>query len=295
MAIEPLLNNLGIKNQKRQNVGFNYAPQLLGGTPDTQQASPNKDLIENIAQRRKGGVQSYQQGRADTTNRVAADIANKSAFSIPTDEFGQVKQTLTDFRPAATQQLQTVRRTGRVALEAEEAKTQWQMVKLLQDLGQYQMTGEFKMTPTGTNVAKPTGAVIPGASPDNPGAKAVSLAMTAFENKVPYTWGGTSLTKGVDCSALVQQIYKQLGINIPRQTYEQAKFGKQVPLNQLRPGDLVFFNTGSNDPNGIGVNGHVGLYIGNGQMIDARNTKKGILRGNMIVDGRGPTGAIRPY
>jgi cell wall-associated NlpC family hydrolase len=293
MAIEPLLLNLGIKNPKRQNVGFNYAPQVMGNG----QPTPGQNLLEKVDQRKQTGADIYQKGRAETTNRVASDIAGKSALSVPTDEFGLVNQTLTDFRPDFTKQIQSTRQRGQIALETEQAKSNWQMAKLFQDLGQYQMTGNpiAKQSPNGTQMLIGNGADIPGADPNNPGAKAVSLAMQAFTNKTPYVWGGNSLTKGIDCSGLIQQVYKQLGINLPRVTYEQAKFGKPVPLNQLRPGDLVFFNTGKNDPNGIGVNGHVGLYIGNGQMIDARGTKSGILRGNMIVNGSGPTGAIRPY
>lgn len=297
MAIEPLLNTLGVKNPKRQNVGFNFAPQLVGGSPNgqySQQSSPMQNLIQNIDQRKQGGTQAYQQGRAETTNRVAADIAGKSAFNIPVDEFGRVDQKLTDFRPLITQQLGTTRRIGQTALQTEEAKTQFQMAKTLQDLGQYQFSGQFQVTPSQTPIVTGNGANIPGASQNNLGAQAVDLAMKAFQNGTPYVWGGNSLTKGVDCSGLVQQIYRQLGIEIPRQTYSQAKHGKPVPINQLRPGDLVFFNTGSADPNGIGTYGHVGLYIGNGQMIDARGTKSGIKKGNMNIYG-GPSLAIRPY
>lgn len=293
MAVEPLLSTLGINNPKRQNVGFNYAPQLLGGSP-TQQPSPIQGLMESIDQRKQGGAQTYQQNRATTTNRVAADIAGKSAFNIPVDEFGRVDQKLTDFRPLITNQLATTRRTGKTALQAEEAKTQFQLAKTIQDLGQYQFTGSFQMTPNNTPIATGNGANIPGSKPNDIGAQAVDLAMKALQNGTPYVWGGNSLTKGVDCSGLVQQIYKQLGINIPRVTYDQAKHGKPVPLNQLRPGDLVFFNTGSADPNGIGTYGHVGLYIGNGQMIDARGTKSGILKGSTNIYG-GPSLAIRPY
>ena len=296
MAIEPLLTTLGINKPKRQNVGFNYAPQVLGtSTTGENQPTPGQNLIEKLGQRKTLGNDIYQQGRSVTTNRVASDIASKSAFTVPTDEFGQVKQTLTDFRPEFSRQIQSTRQRGQIALEGEQAKTNWQAAKLLQDLGQYQFTGDIKVTPSGSQVITGNGSNVPGASLNNVGAQAVDLATKAFNKKIPYVWGGNSLNTGVDCSALVQQIYRQLGINIPRQTYDQAKSGKPVPLNQLRPGDLVFFNTGKNDPNGIGTYGHVGLYIGNGQMIDARGTKSGILRGNMIVDGRGPSLAVRPY
>lgn len=85
---------------------------------------------------------------------------------------------------------------------------------------------------------------------------------------VPYVWGGTT-PKGFDCSGFVQYVYKQIGINIPRSTTEQIKVGNSVDKSNLQPGDLVFY-IGSN---GSRSNpGHVGIYIGNGQMIHAPQT-----------------------
>lgn len=81
----------------------------------------------------------------------------------------------------------------------------------------------------------------------------------------PYVWGGNSLSSGVDCSGLVQQVYKHFGLSVPRTTYQQIGQGKAVKMNQLQAGDMVFFDT---NPNVKGPD-HVGLYIGNGKMIEA--------------------------
>lgn len=80
----------------------------------------------------------------------------------------------------------------------------------------------------------------------------------------PYVWGGNSLTGGVDCSGLVQQVYKHYGIELPRTTYEQIGQGAPVGVKGLRPGDLVFFDTASQ----TGPD-HVGIYLGDGKMIHA--------------------------
>ncbi len=84
----------------------------------------------------------------------------------------------------------------------------------------------------------------------------------------PYAWGGSSPT-GFDCSGLAQYLYAKSGIQIPRTTYDQFKGGLAVPKSQLQAGDLVFF-TGSDPKNGLP--GHVGIYVGNGLMIDAPHT-----------------------
>lgn len=84
---------------------------------------------------------------------------------------------------------------------------------------------------------------------------------------VKYVWGGNSLINGVDCSGLVQQVFKQFGINLPRVTYEQIGVGAAVKRNKMNVGDLVFFDT---DRTMKGPD-HVGIYLGNGKFIHAPN------------------------
>lgn len=87
----------------------------------------------------------------------------------------------------------------------------------------------------------------------------------------PYVWGGNSLTKGVDCSGLVQQVFRHFGIELPRVTYDQIGEGAPVSMKGLRPGDLMFFDTSSQSgPD------HVGIYLGNGKMIHTPRPGKSI-------------------
>ncbi|MBW9174023.1 C40 family peptidase, partial [Clostridium estertheticum] len=78
---------------------------------------------------------------------------------------------------------------------------------------------------------------------------------------IPYIWGGTT-TRGFDCSGLVQYIYKSIGVNLPRTTYQQVGEGSAVSINNLEVGDLVFF---------IG-NAHVGIYVGNNKFIESQKS-----------------------
>lgn len=93
----------------------------------------------------------------------------------------------------------------------------------------------------------------------------------------PYVWGGTNLRQGVDCSGFTQCIYKEFDININRTSTMQAHNGKTISKNELRSGDLVFFDT-----NGInkGNISHVGIYVGNGQFIHS-NSSRGISIANL--------------
>jgi hypothetical protein len=87
-----------------------------------------------------------------------------------------------------------------------------------------------------------------------------------------YVWGGNSLTSGIDCSGLVQQVYAQYGIQLPRVTYDQINSGSSVPVDKLQPGDLVFFDTdrSKNGPD------HVGIYLGGGKFIHAPRPGQGV-------------------
>ncbi len=81
---------------------------------------------------------------------------------------------------------------------------------------------------------------------------------------VPYVWGGTNPATGLDCSGLVQRVYGDLGISMPRVPAEQAMQGTPVPsLADAQPGDLVTYGSPAE---------HIGIYIGNGMMIDAPHT-----------------------
>jgi cell wall-associated NlpC family hydrolase len=81
---------------------------------------------------------------------------------------------------------------------------------------------------------------------------------------VPYVWGGTDPATGLDCSGLVQRVYKDLGIDVPRVADDQARAGRPVAsLAEARPGDLVAFGTPVD---------HIGIYAGNNTMVVAPKT-----------------------
>lgn len=86
----------------------------------------------------------------------------------------------------------------------------------------------------------------------------------------PYVYGGTSLTNGADCSGFVQSVYKHFGISLPRTSGEQGAAGRAVDgVKNAKPGDLVWYS------------GHIGIYIGNEQIVHASNSKVGIITSNV--------------
>ena len=95
------------------------------------------------------------------------------------------------------------------------------------------------------------------------GRKIADYALQFVGN--PYVYGGTSLTNGADCSGFVMSVYKNFGISLPRTSGEQGKCGTDVGgIANAQPGDLVAYS------------GHIGIYIGNGQIVHASSAKTGI-------------------
>ena len=80
----------------------------------------------------------------------------------------------------------------------------------------------------------------------------------------PYVWGGTSLTGGADCSGFTQSVYAKFGYSLPRTSYEQQNWGTEVSYADAQPGDLICYG------------GHVAIYMGNGQIVHASNSRDGI-------------------
>ena len=99
-------------------------------------------------------------------------------------------------------------------------------------------------------------------------SRIVNYAMKFLGN--PYVWGGTSLTKGADCSGFTMSVMKNFGISLPHYSGSQAKSGKRIKSSEMRPGDLVFYG------NSRGKINHVAMYIGNGQVINAASRRSGI-------------------
>jgi peptidoglycan DL-endopeptidase CwlO len=183
--------------------------------------------------------------RAAVTNLLARRQSEQREIN---DELGQRRALLDSIQ-------------GEIAhLEAQERARELQAEQQAQAAiaaAQAAQVEATQQTVVGASASTPEGGSVIPASPY--GSQVVSIAMSYIGT--PYVWGGAA-PGGFDCSGLVMYSFAQLGISLPHSSYAQWSYGVPVPYDELQPGDLVFFD-------GLG---HVGLYIGGGEYVDAPYT-----------------------
>jgi cell wall-associated NlpC family hydrolase len=140
---------------------------------------------------------------------------------------------------------------------------------------------------TGPTSPVPTGGSTAGTVSVATESAAVQVAEAQIGK--PYVWGGAG-PNSFDCSGLVMYAYGKVGVHLDHYTGDQWNEGVHLSRSQLRPGDLVFFAYDTSDPATIH---HVGMYIGNGEMVQAPQTGENVQISP--YDRPDYIGAVRPY
>lgn len=153
-----------------------------------------------------------------------------------------------------------------------DAYTQWQPLAetlVSQDSGQASncaLDNGRGVAATGGSTSLPRNFSLPA---NTPSTVATAIAYAVAQLGKPYVWGGTG-PRGFDCSGLIMMAYRAAGIQLPRTTFQQVNVGTPVySLSQLQPGDLAFTSGSDGTPTNPG---HVGIYIGDGLIIEAPQT-----------------------
>ncbi|MCX4988984.1 MULTISPECIES: NlpC/P60 family protein [unclassified Streptomyces] len=222
--------------------GLDPAVQLaLSDDPD--QYLEGAALAERVGTRQSAAVSGVRkQLREIEQLRGAAHVELASLTSRQT-ELKQQKKTINGKLDAARRLLSRL---------TPEQRTQY-----VERGGAAEQQHVSRSSARGPVQAAPAGAT--AAAPSSRAAAAVSYAYAKLGS--PYVWGATG-PDAFDCSGLAQAAYRSAGLSLPRTTYAQINAGQRVSRSELRPGDLVFFYAGIT---------HVGIYVGNGQMIHAPN------------------------
>jgi cell wall-associated NlpC family hydrolase len=123
---------------------------------------------------------------------------------------------------------------------------------------QAQMKASANDTIVGVSAGTPSNDTVVAPPPTHSNVVGYALSQIG----VPYVWGGATQGVGFDCSGLVMWAYSQVGVSLPHSSYAMWNYGVPVSRDELQPGDILFFDS----------LGHVGLYIGNDQFVEAPHT-----------------------
>ena len=196
---------------------------------------------------------------------VKAKIQWKHAITIKEEKAEEERKAAAEAalearqQALATEQAEAARQQQAAAQQAQAAARQTQT----------QTQNQVKNTQKAVEQPKTETKVQTSASGSGKGQNIANFALNFVGN--PYVWGGTSLTRGADCSGFVMSVYANFGIGLNRTSRAQASNGYAVSMSELQPGDLVFYAA-----NGRSIS-HVAIYIGGGRVVHASTPRTGII------------------
>ncbi|GHH78785.1 glycoside hydrolase [Streptomyces sulfonofaciens] len=255
-------------NAARQELGSFAAAQYrtggISGTAtllladDPQQYFDDSHLMNRLTDRQKAAVDGFEKEQAATAKKRAE--AAKSLTRL-TDSQATLRETKEDVQKklaSARTLLSKLTAKEKARLAAIEKQKEEAAARRAQELAARQAAAQREQEQSGSS----------GTATDHNYAAMATKAIDFAKAQLgkPYVWGATG-PDSFDCSGLTQAAWKAAGVSLPRTTWDQVKVGTTVPVDQARPGDLVFYFSDIS---------HVGLYIGDGQVIDAPRPGKNV-------------------
>jgi peptidoglycan DL-endopeptidase CwlO len=244
--------------------GANSISQMIDRAESAQVLSSQDASLGQQALRFERNVQQRERQLQHLKRQREAALAEIEAKKRTVQsELAQERRLLASIHTTIQNlQAQEAAREQRLKAEAEARLRAQLQAQAAAAAAAAQAAAQPTAPPSGSSsggVVVPPPVNIPVGSPGVGHPQAASIALQYLG--VPYVWGGAS-PSGFDCSGLVMYVYAQLGISLPH--YTVAQWSSTIPISQseMQPGDLVFFN-------GLG---HVGIYIGSGQFVDAPHT-----------------------
>ncbi len=220
---------------------------------DTQILRTVKRYRKEVEARRS----NLQEARTDQAQIVAEQAAQKQSIESTIAEQNRLLASVKDEITAMRAEEQR-----RQAALAEQARARAQAAQLAA-----QVQSDTAQQSYDTAVVE-----APSYDPNLPAPRYGHVVGIALQYLgIPYVWGGSSPSTGFDCSGLTMYVYAQVGVALPHHAASQYQLGTPVPRDQLAPGDLVFFSN----------LGHMGMYIGGGQFINAPQTGDVVKISNM--------------
>lgn len=234
---------------------YSYDRKQLEKYRDTkQQVADTKAQLEDDKAEMEVMELEYKSQQAQLEATIAKKKKEVSDFDA---QFAQAKMDAAAYAKTIEQKNTQIKKAQEEAAKkaAAEAARKKAAEEAAKKAPQTKGTSTSKNTYTGPSAVKSSGGTAKGREIADYGLKFVGN---------PYVYGGTSLTSGVDCSGFTGAVYRNFGIALPRTSTEQRSAGREVAYENAQPGDLICYA------------GHVGIYIGNGQIVHASTPSTGI-------------------
>jgi cell wall-associated NlpC family hydrolase len=197
-----------------------------------------------------------------TDDLVVTDDSTKDQGWIKVDNGGEPGFVSTDFVTISSQYTYAESRAEEEAkIKAAEEAAAAEAAK--QKAARQKSTNSSKTSSSKTSSRSQSRSTASYSAPSGGSGAAVASYACQFAGN-PYVYGGTSLTNGADCSGFVQSVYAAFGVSLPHSSAGDRSVGYGVSQSEMQPGDIVCYS------------GHVGIYAGNGMLINAANEKTGI-------------------
>ena len=238
---------------------YDYDRKLLTEYEDTvKRVQELWDTLEEDKSELETSKTELQEGQAYMEELLAQKKEEYENYSVMLTKAKQEAATYTARIKQETAQIRKLEEEERKRREEEERKRKEEEERRMKEQEALLADGDAGSEETPKKQETP----VPTSSGGGKGQDIANYACKFIGN--PYVAGGTSLTNGADCSGFVMSVYKNFGINLPRSSYSQSTVGKGVSYSDARPGDVIYYG------------GHVGIYIGNGQIVHASTERTGI-------------------
>lgn len=236
---------------------YNYDRRLLAEYEATvQRVQELQDTLEEDKSELETSRTELKEGQAYMEEILAKKRAEYENYGVMLTKAKQEAANYTAKIKQETAQIRKLEEEERKRREEEERKRKEEEERRRKEQ-EAQEADSSSGTPSKEEAPRPSGGGGGGK-----GQQIADYACRFIGN--PYVAGGTSLTNGADCSGFVMSVFKNFGISLPRSSYSQSTVGRAVSYSEAKPGDIIYYG------------GHVGIYIGNGQIVHASTQRTGI-------------------
>ena len=259
-----------------QNSGLNLTAKLLASPSDDSMLS-HLSTVQSLTARTNGKLQQMQSEQATLTHQETTLRETLSGIQSAKDEQGRLSKDYHAKLDEAEKLLSklTAEEKARLAeLRRQEAARQLALAEQATEVTTTpspantaeKKTPQKKTTQKKTTEKKTSSTPATEKAPATSGGAAAAVAYAKAQVGKRYVMGATG-PSAYDCSGLTSAAWRQGGVSLPRTSQGQASAGVRVQVSQIQPGDIVVFYSGAS---------HVGIYVGNGMIVDAANPRAGV-------------------